>query len=80
MQIDMTGTVRIMVPQLRAEKGIKIQQIADALDISRQTASKIANGKQIPSDPKDLQILCDLFGVDIDELVRTENSHERETA
>ncbi len=78
--LDMNnGTVRIMVPQLRAEKNVKVQDIADALGISRQTASLIANGKQLPSKPEDLQKLCDLFDVGIDDLVRSE-SGARETA
>ena len=47
-----------------AEKGIKIKDIANALGVSRPTTSKIANAKMLPSDPKDLQKLCDLFGVE----------------
>ncbi len=67
------GTVRIMVPQLRAEKKVKVNDIAKALNISRQTASLIANGKQLPQKPEDLQKLCELFGVGMEDLVRSED-------
>ena len=59
--LTMAGTMRIMVPQLMAERGVKVKDIQRTLGISRPTASKIAKGRMIPRDPTDFAKLCDLL-------------------
>ncbi|MDD5935628.1 MAG: helix-turn-helix transcriptional regulator [Clostridiales bacterium] len=55
--------------QLRKEKGLSQEQLADYLEVSRQAVSKWESDQSIPSLDKIIQ-LADLFGVSIDYLVR----------
>ncbi len=66
------------ITRLRTEKGWSQGDLADALDVSRQSISKWETDSSVPELDKLLK-LSDLFGVTLDTLVRGE-SGERETA
>ena len=50
---------------LRAERAWSQQQLADALEVSRQSVNAIETGKYDPSLPLDFRI-ADLFGLAIE--------------
>ena len=56
------------IKELREEKGIKRQELADALNISYWTLSKYENGERTPDVPM-LVSMADIFGVTADELL-----------
>ena len=56
---------------LRTRKGLSQGDLADALQVSRQSISNWETGGATPDLDK-LLALCDLFGVTLDELVRGE--------
>ena len=58
--------------QLRKSKGMSQVDLADALNLSRQTISKWENGDSSP-DINNLSALASLFGVSTDSLL---NDHE----
>ena len=60
---------------LRTRKGLSQGDLAEALDVSRQSVSKWETGGATPDLDK-LLALCDLFGVTLDELVRGEVAEE----
>jgi transcriptional regulator with XRE-family HTH domain len=64
--------------QLRREKGLSQEQLADMLNISRQAISKWEAGGTMPELEK-LMAISDIFGVSVDYLVR-DNTVEREQA
>ena len=55
------------LPVLRAERGWTQGQLADALDVSRQTINSIEKGKYDPSLPLAFAI-ARLFGLKIEEV------------
>lgn len=55
--------------QLRMSKNISQEQLAEALDVSRQTVSKWEMGQALPKIDKVLQ-LAEIFGVSTDELLQ----------
>ena len=55
--------------ELRNAKGISQQQLADAMDVSRQSVSKWETGTSIPDLDK-LMKLADYFDITLDELVK----------
>jgi transcriptional regulator with XRE-family HTH domain len=55
--------------QLRRERGMSQEQLADRLEVSRQAVSKWEGDQSMPSLDKILQI-ADMFGVSVDYLVR----------
>lgn len=55
--------------QLRREKGFSQEQLADLLNVSRQSVSKWEAGGTMPELEK-IKALSDLFGVSVDYLVR----------
>lgn len=57
--------------ELRKEKGYSQEQLADLLNVSRQSVSKWEAGQSIPELNK-LIILSNIFGVTVDNLVRNE--------
>jgi transcriptional regulator with XRE-family HTH domain len=69
--------------QLRRERGMSQEQLADLLEVSRQAVSKWEGDQSMPSIDKIVQ-LADLFGVSVDYLIRDStlqgNSHLREDA
>ena len=67
------------IARLRAEKGWSQGDLADALDVSRQSISKWETDGSVPELDKLLR-LSDLFGVTLDELVRGEGSEPENTA
>ena len=64
--------------RLRTEKNMSQGDLADALDVSRQSVSKWENDSSIPDLDK-LKKLSQLFGVSLDELVNGEPRPEPET-
>ncbi|MBO5374120.1 MAG: phosphoglucosamine mutase [Clostridia bacterium] len=56
------------IEQLRVSKNISQEQLAEALDVSRQTISKWETGQALPKISKILQ-LSEIFGVSTDELL-----------
>ena len=57
------------ITQLRTAKGMSQEQLAEALDISRQSVSKWEMDQSLPQIDKVLQ-LADLFGISTDALLR----------
>ncbi|MGV8982659.1 helix-turn-helix domain-containing protein [Clostridium sp.] len=55
--------------RLRKEKGLSQEQLAEVLNVSRQSVSKWESGQMYPEINK-LIILSDLFKITLDELVR----------
>lgn len=72
------GNIRVMVPQLMAENGINISQLAEMLEVSRPTASKLASGKLPWLRPEQLARLCEIFDVEVGEILvyRPENGDQ----
>ncbi len=62
--------------QLRREKGFSQEQLADLLNVSRQSVSKWEAGGTMPELEK-IVAISDIFGVSVDYLVR-DNTVERE--
>ena len=61
------------IARLRAQKNLSQGDLADALDISRQSVSKWETDASIPELDKLLR-LAELFGVTLDELVKGESA------
>ena len=59
------------IARMRAQKGISQGELADALDVSRQSVSKWETDASIPELDK-LVRLAELFAVTLDELVKGE--------
>ena len=66
---------------LRAREGITQEQLAERMDVSRQSVSKWESGASYP-EMDTLLKLCDMFQVDMDTLLRgsVENSLSEDTA
>ena len=54
---------------LRERDGLTQEELAEKLDVSRQSVSKWETGEAFPETEK-LIVLCDMFGVDLDSLLR----------
>ena len=67
------------IVRLRTQKNWSQGDLADALDISRQSVSKWETDSSIPELDKLLK-LSELFGITLDELVRGEGVPKTETA
>ena len=67
------------IVRLRTQKNWSQGDLADALDISRQSVSKWETDASIPELDKLLK-LSELFGVTLDELVRGEDTPRSEPA
>ena len=55
--------------QLRRDRGLSLEELADAMRVSRQAVGKWESGRAVPDLPK-LVELCDFYGVPVDALVR----------
>ena len=66
------------IARLRAQKNLSQGDLADALEVSRQSVSKWETDASIPELDKLLR-LAELFGVTLDELVKGESA-QPETA
>ena len=66
------------ITRLRTKKGWSQGDLADALNVSRQSISKWETDSSVPELDKLLK-LSDLFGVTLDELVRGAGSEQRST-
>ena len=62
-------TIGQKIEQLRASKDISQEQLAEALNVSRQTISKWEVGQALPKIDKVIQ-LAEIFGVTTDELLQ----------
>lgn len=60
---------------LRRRDGVTQEQLAERLEVSRQSVSKWESGASYPETEK-LLIMCDLFGTDLDSLMRGDISAE----
>ncbi len=54
---------------LRKQNGLTQEDLAEKMEVSRQTVSKWESGQSFPETEK-LIVLCDLFGCDLDTLLR----------
>lgn len=59
------------IVELRKQKGLSQEELAEQLGVSRQAVSRWELGQTLPDIPNLLQ-LCELFGVSVDYLVRDE--------
>jgi transcriptional regulator with XRE-family HTH domain len=59
--------------RLRKEKGLSQEQLAELIDVSRQSVSKWESGQTYPEINK-LIILSDLFKITLDDLVKDKNT------
>lgn len=66
------------IARLRAQKSLSQGDLADALEVSRQSVSKWETDASIPELDKLLR-LAELFGVTLDELVKGESAHSEAT-
>lgn len=57
--------------ELRTARGLSQGELAERLDVSRQSVSKWETGQSVPDLDKIIR-LADLYGVSVDELVREE--------
>ena len=64
------------VYQLRTVRGLSQSDLAEALDVSRQSVSKWETNASVPDLDK-LVKMCELFGVSMDALVRGEEEEGR---
>ncbi len=62
-------TINEKITNLRVAAGISQEQLAEKMDVSRQSVSKWEMGQALPQIDKVL-LLCELFGVTTDELLR----------
>ncbi len=65
--------------KFRCEKKLSQSELAEALDVSRQSVSKWETGAAVPELPK-LILMSELFGVSLDELVNGSNEKTVDTA
>lgn len=68
-------TLAEKILQLRTAQNLSQGDLADRLDVSRQSVSKWETGQSVPDLEKIIR-LADLFGVSVDELVRDGNCTE----
>ena len=61
---------------LRRARGLSQEELADALNVSRQAVGKWESGKAVPELAK-LVELCEFYGVTLDALIRTSECAER---
>lgn len=64
---------------LRRKAGLSQEQLAEQLEVTRQTISKWEGGHSVP-DLEKLQAMCRVFGVTLDELTGTEPPQLRQTS
>ena len=64
------------IHRLRTEKNMSQGDLADALDVSRQSVSKWENGSAVPELEKLIK-MSDLFGVTLDELTGRETTQSK---
>lgn len=65
--------------KLRTDRGLSQGDLAEKLDVSRQSVSKWETGQSVPDLDKIIK-LADLFGVTVDDLVREEGRPQPEVS
>ena len=68
-------TIGERIKAYRKEKGLSQEQMAEALNVSRQAITKWESGKGLP-DIENLIVLSRTFGVSLDEMVGEEASFQ----
>ena len=63
------GAIRVMVPQLLAEKKVKAKDLEKAIGVSKPTALRLAKGEMPWLRPDQLVMLCEYFEVDLSEIL-----------
>ncbi|MBR2916821.1 MAG: helix-turn-helix domain-containing protein, partial [Clostridia bacterium] len=66
--IEFTMTIGEKIVHLRSQAGLSQEQLADRIDVSRQSVSKWEMDQALPQIDKVL-LLCQLFNVSADELL-----------
>lgn len=70
------GTLKNKLEEIRKQKGIKQEELADAMGVSRQTISSLENGRYNPSVILAIK-LARYFGTNVEELfLYEEEEHE----
>ena len=62
-------TISKKIANLRAQKGISQEELAERISVSRQSVSKWEMGQALPQVDKIVQ-LCELFGITTDEMLK----------
>lgn len=65
------------IKQLRMERNLSQEAVAEALQLSRQAVAKWESGRSMPSTAN-LMALCDVFGVTLEALTRPEAAESKE--
>lgn len=72
-------TLSEKIYRLRTENSMSQEQLADRLEVSRQSVSKWETGTSVPDLDKLIKI-CDIFSVSLDELTgRNENTDDKQS-
>ena len=72
-------TIGERIKAYRKEKGLSQEQLAEALNVSRQAITKWESGKGLP-DIENLIVLSRTFGVSLDEMVGEEASFQEKVS
>lgn len=65
--VEMSKNFSDILKELREEKGLNQQQLANSLEVTRQTISNYENNKRVPNKEM-LEIIADFFNVDMNYL------------
>ena len=79
MQTDILLKYGKAIRQLRQKKGISQEELANRLNVSRQTISKWEVGESTP-DMENLVAISELFEISLDELVLNKVPEEADTS
>jgi transcriptional regulator with XRE-family HTH domain len=72
---DMTARIGVRIRELRSQKGISQQRLAELLDVSRPTISQMENeGRKISAE--ELDCLAKIFNISVDSLLKRHEEPE----
>ena len=72
---DMTARIGVRIRELRSQKGISQQRLAELLDVSRPTISQMENGERKIS-AEELDCLAKIFNISVDSLLKRHEEPE----
>jgi transcriptional regulator with XRE-family HTH domain len=72
---DMTARIGVRIRELRSQKGISQQRLAELLDVSRPTISQMENGERKIS-AEELDCLANIFNISADSLLKRHEEPE----
>jgi len=72
---DMTARIGVRIKELRSQKGISQQRLAELLDVSRPTISQMENGERKIS-AEELDCLAKIFNISVDSLLKRHEEPE----